>query len=92
MGPKVAKWRKTVRVNTLVQMMHESEPCIIAAAVAELLNKKLGSEDDDVLQSIIAEFEDLGCSEPGQVTHDDLENVMSDLYDWADGSRVWLGI
>ena len=77
-------WRKTVNIKPLLD---PSEPAsVVAKRIAEKLQLGLGADQDAwAMQEIIARFNDAEDVE-------EVDNILDDLYDWADANRVWLGL
>lgn len=89
-------WRKTVNIKEFIREGDQSPEGarVVAGQIASLLRSKLRQEiegtEDFTLDLIVEELEDLSGS--SDATVEDLDHMLSELYDWADGNRVWLGI
>lgn len=79
----MANWEKTLNIKNEWraaangEISHEELGVIIAEKIRDL---HMDDEFDDERLSIADDFEKNGYS----------DGLMSDLYDWADGSRVWI--
>jgi hypothetical protein len=85
-------WRKTIRLKQFLS--HDSEiPLSVisetALKFAERLKREPEYEDDFELLTIVDQFEDLAESDDATVV--DFNEVLAELYDWADVERVWIG-
>lgn len=94
------RWRKTVRLKDLLNDDSSdvsTREC--ASKFAERLKRLPEYQDDFELEQIVSEFEDIAIDGStgddvfgGRFTLCDWFNkVLSDLYDWADSERIWIG-
>lgn len=61
-----------------------------AGVLAELRKVERHFEDDASLTDLMLEFG--AISEEDDADCDDFNGWLDELYDWADGRRVWLGL
>jgi len=60
---------------------------VIRAKFANVLDNDKDNFDED-LDSLAADFRRISAHD--RVTANHFDNIMSDLYDWADWNRVWI--
>lgn len=83
----MAKWQRTLDVRDIWEKRDKGEISIqeMSKIMAERLNLLADFKDDDIddaKESIIEEFECL--SDYKDATVGDFDDILSDLYDWAD--------
>jgi hypothetical protein len=85
-------WRKTIRLKQFLSHDSQIPSSVIsetALKFAERLKREPEYEDDFELLTIVDQFEDLAESDDATVV--DFNEVLAELYDWADIERVWIG-
>jgi hypothetical protein len=94
------RWRKTVVLKDLLSADDSdgtTREC--AAGFARVLKRLPEHKTDYELQEVVVELEDIACEGS---TGDDVfggcstlcewfNAVLSNLYDWADAERIWIG-
>lgn len=91
----MAGWRKTIDIKKLINRDPENiDPAYVAALgeeVAALLLRETTEEEKTFgLMSMIEAFEDIDPTDENAVGV--FNNELSNLYDWADDERIWLGL
>lgn len=83
-------WRREIRLKQWLST--DDSPANareVAGKVAERLKQELGLDYEEIdLIPIIDEFE--GIAESSDADVDDFNDVLAQLYDWADRERVWI--
>lgn len=86
------EWRKTVRLKQLLSHDAEIPSSVLretALKFAERLKREPEYETDIDLLTIVDQFEDI--AEADDATLQDFNDLLAELYDWADAERVWIG-
>jgi protein involved in polysaccharide export with SLBB domain len=84
-------WRKTIRLKHLLSSDDSPENARrVAGKVARVLLREPEYEHGDVEFGYIAD-EMLLLAESDDGTCADFNEILADLYDWADAERVWIG-
>jgi hypothetical protein len=83
----MANWKQTLNISAewALAKNHEITPQELARKIADKLIKL---ETDPFLEEIIDQFEDLAEAE--DVTFNDFDYIMAELYNWADSNLVWI--
>ena len=86
----MANWRRTVNIKDLLTDDDSPAECKrVAQAMAARLRGKF-SEPGDELLDIIESFEGLEATDNRPLAV--LNDILDNLYDWADAERIWLGL
>lgn len=91
----MARWRKTINIKPILYRDQENTNPVHVASVgkeiAELVRRKT-TEDEKAfaLMGAIEMLEDIDPTDEAAV--DTFNDALSELYDWGDRERVWLGI
>lgn len=89
------RWRKTIDIKPLIHRdQSNADPVYVATLGKEVaaLVRKHTSEDEQTF-SLLDPIETLEDIDPDDDEAVDVFNgALEELYDWADGERVWLGI
>lgn len=86
----MAKWDYKIDVKQYLSADDSVSSVQIASkgVVCEL--KKLPTRYQDAVEEFIYNFEEL--AEDSEADCDYFNDLLNDLYDWADDYRVWLGL
>lgn len=84
-------WKRTIDIkNCLTEDVSDEECQRVAKSVAAVLHNAFAGvnleEEDYDLYEIVLDLDE------SVLDVEDLNNVLSDLYDWADDNDVWLGV
>ena len=94
----MANWRKTIVLKDLLGEEDSDEVVREAAtAVYERLKQEPEYQEDSEFEAITDEFHELSYSPAGHINPNDrytlcrwFNDVLNDLYDWADSERIWI--
>ncbi len=83
----MANWKQTLNISAewALAKNHEITPQELARQIADKL-KNL--KEDWQLEDIESQFEDFSGDE--ELTFNDFDYIMAELYDWADSNLVWI--
>jgi hypothetical protein len=90
----MATWDTTLRLKdfyhddelTIAQKAEKVSNALIAK-FSTILDSDKDNFDED-LDSLVTDFQSLSAFDKVEANH--FDNIMSDLYDWADWNRVWI--
>lgn len=91
----MSRWRKTVNIKDLLSDDSSSEEAErVAGILADRLASQLAAEleNDNYLEEIVDELREVAGGAGGRFANPAFNSILSNLYDWADDNRVWLGI
>ena len=87
----MTSWRKTINIKDLLTDDDSDEYArFVARTIAGRLQAQIDDLMDIPLELLIDDFYDCGDVDSG-ATRDDVNELLSRLYDWADYNRIWLG-
>ncbi len=83
----MANWKQTLNISAewALAKNHEITPQELARQIAVKLKN---FKEDWRLEDIIIWFEDF--SEDEELTFNDFDYIMAELYNWADSNLVWI--
>ena len=86
---RLQPWRETVNIKDLLTDDDSPENCEnTAKALVKRLRAAFPKPDYD-LENIISDFEDVSANDKRPLAL--FNDILDNLYDWADANRVWLG-
>lgn len=93
MSITMGRWRKTIKLKDLLSEDDSPENVRRVAAKVTARLKREPEYDpfgDDVFSDVVERMNDIAKSDMAGCGCDRFNDVLADLYDWADAERVWI--
>ena len=89
------RWRKTISINEIIHRdQQNTDPTYVSKVGKEIAglvrNRTTPGEQNFELLNAVETLEEISPDDDDAL--DQFNSALSELYDWADRERVWLGI